>query len=277
MRLPDNCPVDDELVKKYEAFIERLQEPIQRSNLPHLYCVLLQASNEVDQNKLLFSKDNLHRFTGDLLSKMLNEGWGFIGCYERGAYLAAYHHARECIELLAGYHWAVFKKNKRDKKVRRYFEFEELYLYNIYQEYSSSAPEVDLESLPGFGQQRLAEWERKKDCWAKLFKIEVSELSSVQNWHHGASIENMLSTLPDDGRTKRIYDVFCHATHFSPHTHALGTDDTVLGLPVGSDGTVTMLNELSEICINMLLLLYKFIGESTDLDSNVKFARGSET
>ena len=105
MKLPDNCPVDDELVEKYEAFIERLQEPIQQSKLPHLYCVLLRGSNEVDQNKALFSKDRLHRFSGDLLSKMLNEGWGFIGCCERGAYLAAYHHARACIsELIARFY-----------------------------------------------------------------------------------------------------------------------------------------------------------------------------
>lgn len=273
MRLPDNCPVDNELVKKYKAFIERLREPIQRSRLPHLYCVLLQASNEVDQNKVLLSKDRLHRFSGDLLSKMLNEGWGFIGCYERGAYLAAYHHARACIELLAGYHWAVFKKSKREKKVRRYFEFKELYLYNLFREYSSSAPEVDLESLPGFSQDRIVEWESKKDDWARLFKVEADELSSVRNWHHGASIENMLSTLPDDGRTKRTYDVFCHATHFSPHTHALGTGDTVLGLPIGMDGDVTKLNELTQICINVLLLLYKFIGETTDFDSKVKFPK----
>jgi len=133
MKLPDNCPIDVVLVEKYEAFIERLQEPIQRSRLPHLYCVLLQASYEVDH--VLFAKDRLHRFSGDLLSKMLNEGWGFIGCYERGAYLAAYHHARACIELLAEYHWAVFKKNKQERKIRRYFEFKELFRYNLYLDY----------------------------------------------------------------------------------------------------------------------------------------------
>jgi len=82
----------------------------------------------------------------------------------------------------------------------------------------------------------------------------------------------MLSTLPDDGRTKRTYDVFCHATHLSPHTRALGTGDTVVGLPV-IDGEVTMLDELAQICIDMLHLLYNFIGEATDFDSEVKFPK----
>ena len=56
------------------------------------------------------------------------------------------------------------------------------------------------------------------------------------------------------------------------HTH-VGTGDTVLGLPIGMDGDVTKLNELTQICINVLLLLYKFIGETTDFDSKVKFPK----
>ena len=39
------------------------------------------------------------------------------------------------------------------------------------------------------------------------------------------------------------------------------------------DGDVTKLNELTQICINVLLLLYKFIGETTDFDSKVKFPK----
>ena len=114
MKLNCNYPIADAFVEKHNAFIERIQEPINRSKLPQLYCVLLQASFELSANKSFFSQNDINKLTGELLSKYLNEGWAIIGCIECGAYLSNYHHTRASLELLACYHWVTYKSIKME-------------------------------------------------------------------------------------------------------------------------------------------------------------------
>lgn len=55
MKPNPNCPIPDTQLETYESFIARIKEPIKNSKLPDLYCVLLQGSFELDENKNFFS------------------------------------------------------------------------------------------------------------------------------------------------------------------------------------------------------------------------------
>lgn len=270
MKLNSNCPLSEEQIAKYDTYIERLKDPIAKSKLPLLYCVLLQASFELEANKNLFEVQLLNIFTGELFSKFLNEGWAIIGCYERAAFLASFHHTRASLELLACYHWTIYKENKIRKRVQKYYEFKDLYLYNYYMKYAVKQTNDELSFIVTEDQIKI--WQNKVEKWKTLFNINDNDLTEVVNWHHGCTIENMLSEFPNN-RIKMLYDETSHATHFSPYSHEFGTDDTVLGLPINMDGDLTQINKPVKIYLESLEFLLSMFSKSIGFDSKVKFPK----
>lgn len=272
MKLNPNINLTEEQLSKYDSFIERIKEPINKSKLPSLFAVLLQASFELDLNKNSFDFQLVNKFTGELYSKFLNEGWALIGCYEQAAFLSSFHHTRASLELLACYHWTVYKENKIEKRVKKYFEFKELNLYNYYIKHTDGNTKDEHSLISKVDENQINIWEKKIDEWVTLFNVKDKDLSKVVNWHHGCKIENMLSEFPDT-RLKMFYDEISHATHFSPYSHSFGTDDTVLGLPINIDGDLTQINTPVVIYLDSLEFLLSIIHKTIGFDSKVKFPR----
>ncbi|MBI3124992.1 MAG: hypothetical protein HYZ10_11370 [Ignavibacteriales bacterium] len=272
MKLNLNCPISKKQIEKYESFIERITGLIEKTKLPLLSCVLLQSSSELDENKDFFSKNSLKIFTGELLSKYLNEGWAMIGCYQQAAFLSSFHHTRASLELLAIYHWTVYKDNKIEKRVKKYFEFKELNLYNYYRKITNANVKDEHSLFSSVDENQVKVWEKKIDEWVKLFDVKDKDLSNVINWHHGCKIENMLSEFPNE-KLKMFYTEISHATHFSPYSHSFGTVDSVLGLPINLDGDLTQINTPITIYLNSLEFLLNIIHHKIGFDSKVKFPK----
>ena len=272
MKLNPNCPVDEINKKKYESFIERIKEPMDNSKLPDLYCVLLQASFELDENKDFFSKNLLGRFTSKLISKTLSEGWAIIGCFERAAFLSNYHHTRAALELTASYHWVTYKKEKTENRIKKFFEFDELFLYQLYMKYKDSQKKEDNLFLEYFTKEKIEHLKSKIPFWIELYKPKDNNLLKISNWHYGALIENILSEFPDK-RLEMFYDEFSHATHFSPLSHKLGTEDTVLGFPINLDYDLSELNKPIIIYLDSFEFLLSLVNNSISFNSKVKFPR----
>jgi|GEM_PF-1503556 len=272
MKLDRNCPVKKEQLEEYNSFLERIQNLIDETEVPNLICVLLQAGFEVRENKEFFSTSKLNIFTGELLSKAINEGWALIGCLERAAYLSVYHHTRSTLELTALYHWVTYKPDKIEKRIEKYFEYKELLHYQLYLRFAESKYKPLSDNLKSTSQEQLEKYKSKEDYWIKLFEPKDNNILKVRNWHNKTSIENILEEFPVE-KLKLFYEEFSHATHFSPITQSLGTDDTILGLPVGEDGNKFEVNKHMTIYLDSLEPLMSFIQNATGFDSKIKFPR----
>lgn len=272
MKPNPNCPISEEQLKKYESFIDKIKEPIENSKLPGLYCVLLQASFELDENKNCFVTSLLGKFTSKLISKILNEGWAIIGCYERGAFLANYHHTRAALELIASYHWITYKKQKTEKRIKKFFEFDELFLYQLYLKYKDSQDDDSKLLMKHFTNKQIELWKNKVSDWMELYEPEDNNLLKISNWHYKTRIENILSEFPDK-RLKMFYDEFSHATHFSPLSNLLATGNTVLGFPINLDRDLSEFNKPLIVYLDGYELLLSFIKNAIDFDSKIKFPR----
>jgi len=272
MKVDKNCPISEVRLAQYEKFIDKLKEPIKGSKLPDLYCVLLQASFELNENKNFFSTEYLKKFTGELLSKILNEGWAIIGCFERGAFLSNYHHTRAALELIAGYHWVTYKPNKIEKRVKKFFEFNELFLYQLYLKYKDSLDSDITQFQKYFTSDKINIWENKISDWLKLYKPKNNDILQILNWHHPARIENILSEYPNR-KLKMFYGEFSLATHFSPFSHSLGTDDSVLGFPVYDNKDLSEFNKPLSIYLDSYMGLLEQVKTATGFNSNVKFPK----
>lgn len=269
--IPPGCPVPEEYVSKYDAYLDEVESALARSCLSNLACVLIQTMHAADAASDRFRQDDIGRFTGAMLLKLLNEGWALVGCLERAAYLAAHHHARACIELRAGYHWAVYRPGKRDKRIGRFYAFDEVRLYQM--ALRGIQPEA-FDDLPS----RLAAWEAREPEWKVLFGVD--DIEHVRNWHHGATIENMVSELPDGTFSTTVYAVLCNAVHFSPLTQKLTGGGGTLSLPVGPDGSLERLDTLISTCTYSVATLVRLAEETLGIRLGVKLAPiviGSET
>lgn len=272
MKLNLNCPLSEKQIEKYESFIERIKGPIKDSKIPDLYCVLLQASFELSENVNFFSIKPLERFTGKIISKILNEGWAIIGCFERGAFLSNYHHTRAALELIASYYWVTYKKHKIEKRVKNFFEFDELFYYQLYLKYNESPDAANMPFLSYFTIERIELLKNKTSEWIDIYQPEGNDLLKILNWHHDACIDNILCAFPDK-ILKMFYDEFSHATHFSPLSHLLGTGDTVLGFSISLDGDLSELNKPLTIYLDYYEKFLSFVKNATGFDSKVKFPR----
>lgn len=272
MQIDPKCPITEAKLLKYETYIQNIQTLINKSRIPDLYCVLLQSCFELDAKKNQFSGNNVGKFSSEILSKILNEGWAVIGCFERAAYLSSYHHIRATIESAACYYWVTHNKNKRLKRLEKYFEFEELYLYQLYLRFSSSnenpSKEISLDIT--FPEERIENWKEKEDKWRKLYKPKDNDLLKVKFWHYDALIENILTEFPNK-KLKHFYEEFSHATHFSPFTHSLGTGNTVIGFPISIDFDLTEVNRPITIYLETLEYLLNKLEYVTKINLKVKF------
>jgi len=268
--LDSNCPISKDKIEKYESFIQKLDDPINKSYLPNLYCVLLQASFEVDENKEKFSIDNQSLFTGQLLSKFINEGWAIIGCFERAAFLSNYHHIRAALELIATYNWVFYKNNKIERRINKYFEFMDLFSYQLYLKYGDNKSSEYLPFFKNINIEKINSWKAKEEFWMKLYSLRNNDLSEIKNWHYPASIENILNEFSNK-KLKMFYEEFSHGTHLSPYSHSLGTDDTILGLPIGIDGDLSDINRPLVIYLESFEFLLSCIEKVKSFNSKIKF------
>ena len=76
-----------------------------------------------------------------------------------------------------------------------------------------------------------------------------------------------------DKKLKQFYEEFSHATHFSPFSHLLGTDNTIIGFPIKIDGDLSEINRPLTIYLNSLEFILDNIKKATSVNISVKFPR----
>lgn len=264
----NDCPVPEDYVEKERQAVSIFQRVLQDSDLPTLHCFLLQLTFAADRRDDLFDESTEHRFVQEVLSKQISEVYGLIGCLERGAFVAAHHHARASIELAAGLSYVFSKPAKIEKRLRKYFEFDELARFNVYMSLRDAdrlgvIQDAETDEGAEFA-HRLEHWQGSVPEWVNLFGIKVDAdddpealyeaqaeaLGRVRSWHHPANIENMLSGLGDVGNEKMIYGFMSHGTHLSPHTKYLA-GNTPIGLPLTEAGEIDfhLINRLVGVCL----------------------------
>ena len=270
MKLNPNCLLSEEQIKRYDSFIEQIKNPINCSKLSDLYCVLLQTSFGLEENKNSFSINNVEKFSGEILSKLLNEGWAIIGCFEKAAFLSSFHHTRAALELIACYYWTTYKESKIQKRIEKYFEFKNLYLYQLFVKYGNSPDKDSILPLFNFTDEQILCWKSRELEWKNLFKPVDDNLLKVKNWYYNTLIDHMLEEFPNK-KLKLFYEEFSHATHFSPFSRFLGTSDTIIGLPINIEGDLSEINRPLTIYLDSLEFLLSWIEKSTRINIKVKF------
>ncbi len=259
-----------------------------QSDLPKVHCLLLQVTYAADTNPNLFDDTDLHRFAQEAISKQVSEVYGFIGCLEKGAFIAAHHHARASVEIAAGVAYMVSKPSKIEKRLRKYFEFDELSRFNAYHrlltadrlgilEKVQNAEGVDFDS-------RLEAWRSSVADWINLYGLnpeeseeadvrranEAKALAKVKGWHHPANIDNLISELDVPDSMRETYAFLSHGTHLSPYTKHL-SGNTPIGLPLTEDSEIdfALLNRLIGVSMLGLKMTIHKIETKLEVDFNV--------
>jgi len=268
MKLGDDSTITSKQIAEYEEFVNRIKLLIDKTEIPNLYNTLLEASFELRANNNYFSTEPLKRFTAALLSKTLIEGWAIIGCYERAANLSVYHHSRAVLELVAMYHWVTYNKSKINKRIEKYFEYDQLLRYQLYIRTIESDYGKIAKALRKFSPNEIEFLKSKVEYWKKIFNPPNGELLKIKCWYQGTLIQNMLDEFPDK-RLTLFYEEFSHATHFSPLTHTSSTRDIFLEFQAYNEN-LSEFNKHPIIFLDSLRILYDMIRNEIGFETKIK-------
>lgn len=266
MRIPKNCPVDKSIIKKYQHYLQKTNKDLEKTIVPHLLCVTHVGSKELEDNSSFFKQNNRRRFTGTLLASLLGECYAFIADIENGVLNPAYHHVRSAMELEITYNWVFYKENKIDKKIERYIEYREL---RKFLEYEKSIESDSFIPKMNFPQERISNWNEKKDYWAELFEVEKDKLAKINSWHPKTTYDTMLDIFPQGSKVKKAYDYLSHMTHLSPLKEDFGVN-AILGLSINEEPPIK-LHTLTNLIMNSLEILYGLIEKNIQFNSQIRF------
>lgn len=305
MPLSPDCPVPADYAGKYDTVQEIFRRELPNTWVSRLECVLAQFGYAVERGQVRLDPGDIqHRFTMELLSKLVNEGYGLAGCLYNGAFLAAHHHARSSLELAAAYHHVFANRNKRQKKLSKFYEFKELDMFNMYQRLrrDDEAGRADRQILGTIEPERVAGWEARVSQWCELFSIKLDDapedlpdeerlasqkraLEKVGSWHHPATITGLFLELSQsrdaegqirdpESSLRGVYDVLCHATHFSPQTRNLAQGLNLIGLPLAGPGELDhrTINRLVGSALLGIERTIKFVEEFIGVNFAIDFA-----
>lgn len=266
MKFLSNCPLSDEVITEYKEFLEHSKKYSESTSVPHLQCVALSGSKELENNYSFFTESKRKKFTADLLASFLGECFALVAVLEKGILNSAYHHSRSVVELLVTYNWVFHKESKVDKKIDRYFAYREM---KKFIEYEKSQDENSTVPEPNLSEDKIDEWKKMTDYWSNLFDVEKDELKDTTSWHPKTSYVTMLDIFPPQDYLKRGYEYFSHMTHLSPMKSDFGFD-SIIGIP-NNDKRSEAIRILIKISLSASVNLYNLIEEKVGFNSKVKF------
>lgn len=101
--------------------------------MPRLECLLAQIGCAIERPEVEFDfEEDGERFAAELLSKVVNEGYGLVGALKNGAFTAAHHNAISCLGMYASVSHVFSNEQKKEKEIRKFYEFEDLSRYERY-------------------------------------------------------------------------------------------------------------------------------------------------
>ena len=114
-------PVPKEYVDLFNKGIYSLTEQLKDTHLTEIESLALQISYSFENKIFTLPDDDAGHFLSIMLTKLINELYGIVGCLKNGSYIGSISHIRSIIELY-GYVGYVFtdkdKSNLRLASVR---------------------------------------------------------------------------------------------------------------------------------------------------------------
>tara|TARA_R100000789_G_C2898124_1_gene119533 strand:+ start:121 stop:516 length:396 start_codon:yes stop_codon:yes gene_type:complete len=105
--------------------------------------------------------------------------------------------------------------------------------------------------------------------WKSMFGVD--SIKKIKNWHHGATIGNMIAELPDGDDMTSVYDVLCSAVHFSPHTATLASGPGILHMPTGPGDSLSQINTLVLTCTHSIATTVWILEDMLAIQLNIDF------
>jgi predicted nucleotidyltransferase len=254
----------------YPKVLQVIHQSLTKTSLRDLEVLTIRLMHALESNLLKSPDEESKDFFVTVMSKLVNECIGFIGCLQAGADSATFHHSRAAWELYAALNYALGDERQRFKRVRRFNEFHSLQKYNHYNERmdklrSSSITQEQFDRTCHVSSEAFEILKKKVPDWCRIWKVRREELVGIHHWHGRTSIEDMFKSLKDEPDAWSLYEFYCHGAHLSPSARGMTDGIRLIGFPRLQNGSVNVQPIENQIC-NMILVLQRvslFLSKNT--------------
>ena len=271
------CPVPAEYVAGWKGLYNIFQEELGATLLEELECVTLQFMYSIESKRVTVGDDQSGKFLKLMLAKISQELWGLIGSLRYASFYSSYHHARSVLELYAGLSYVYNKPSKTSKRLRKFFEFEDVYKLNMFNslEAELKAGKIDqaeFESAIPISVENAEKLREQVDGWVKLYRPKDGDLAKIKHWHESASVLTLFESTGAFEQLWHLYGFLSHGTHFSPFGYNLAGGYLLFGYPRTTEGIVVdAVDKPIKAALISVHLIDILLQEKLDMDMQLEF------
>jgi hypothetical protein len=196
---------------------------------------------EKEEHKRISDPLEEHFFL-DVLTKIINDFYGYIGCLKVGAEGSSYHQMRGALESFIVFMYGIGNesKSKVDTRLKQYREHQDVLRYIHY---------IDSQKNNDFctvSAQQFEELKLKVSDWEKLWKIKApkQKITDIRHWHYSSSIQTLFESVAKNNKYDHSlsYSHLCHGVHVSSVTQKITNGRKMVGFSKRSNGSFDMKN-----------------------------------
>ena len=225
-----------EYAKDYPVALVVIADCLSHSHLPRLENIALRFAHALEEKTLDLKDGNECEFLSAVLVKTTNEMFATVGSLRIGALLASHHHARSVLELFAALEHVYCSPSKRERKLEKFVEYPNVEKYLHFRDWQmrlSNGVVTKDEFAQGchVSESRFQELEKRLSEWQRVWNLNDSDPSQVQNWHYRATIDGLFQSSEETKDLWGTYEMLCHATHLSPLGERVVGGHFLIGFP----------------------------------------------
>lgn len=212
----------------YPRALENTERMLREATLlPWIELFTLRIMFALEKGEVSLKGGDSAEFLRTMLSKMVQELLGYLGCLRAASLFGSTHHLRSLLEIEGCVKYLTHSEKRTKARLRKFNEYGMLIKYQRYSVFRAkvSAGKITEEEyatniiVPPYLIAQFTEEKLKE--WRKLWSAE--DLSHVVAWHYPAAITNLIE-LDDDPEASHttLYAQLCHGTHVSPVSNVFG-------------------------------------------------------
>ena len=230
-----------EYAMDYPAALAVIADCLSHSHLAHLESIALRFAHALEEKTLDLKDGNERKFLSAVLVKATNEMFATVGSLRYGALLASHQHARSILELFATLEHVYCNPEKRERKLEKFVEYPNVAGFLHYRDWRmrlSNGVVTQDEFAQGchVSEGRFQELEKRFLEWQRVWKLDGSDPSQVQNWHYPATINGLFQSSGGARDLWGSYEMLCHVTHLSSLGERATGGHLAIGFPRDGDG-----------------------------------------
>ncbi|MBN8609667.1 MAG: hypothetical protein J0L92_03735 [Deltaproteobacteria bacterium] len=245
-------------LRDYPRAMSAIRDDLRRTTrIALLDQLLIKLMFCVEARRLTYPPGEPGEVAKEMIAKLTQETFAFIGCMNFGSVVGAYTHIRSIHELQAAWHYVFHDPATVNQRSRRWREWPRVEAYFLYRRTQLDVAAGDVEPAELDRVVALAPWvvhvgPTDLAEWFQIYQKDFSKKHSPGVWHEGTISDRIRAV--DTGVD---YHTVSHAPHASPVGHRLAGERLKL---VGWDpGSQTL---AVEVALGALLQTIVRISES---------------